>query len=159
MRVVVQCDVDRCDEQHPGWMSSSNGVANLIPAEPGNVRALKHGVWSERLREPRVKQIYDAVLSAAHVTELDAMGALQIARCEALIESCEEAIVGGGVMNAQAAADIMLRAIRRQMELLDRYGLTPKGRADWAAALGGDGLAAAIERRMVELQRTDPDDG
>jgi hypothetical protein len=109
-------------------VNTNGNTATLTPFETANVAAVKHGVWSERLREPRARELFEELMQAPHVTELDAVGAVQIARLEALIESCEDAVSRNGVMKARAAADIMLRAIRRQTELLDRYGLTPRGR-------------------------------
>jgi hypothetical protein len=60
---------------------SSNGLANLIPAEPGNTRAHKHGIWSSRLREPRAQELYDALMCAPHLVEsLDSIAVMELAR-------------------------------------------------------------------------------
>jgi hypothetical protein len=51
-------------------------------------------------------------------------------------------------MKARAASDLLLRAVRRQEALLGAYGLTPKGRAEWAQTLGKTSLADELRRRV-----------
>ena len=43
--------------------------------------------------------------------------------------------------------DLRLRAGRNLLEALDRFGMTPKGRATWARELAQGGLAAEIAAR------------
>lgn len=56
----------------------------LVPPPSGNLRAAKHGVYSEPLREPRAQEIFEAIMEAPHVSPLDAIGAAQIARRDAM---------------------------------------------------------------------------
>jgi hypothetical protein len=136
-------------------VSAPGHPATLVPAPAANTLAAKHGVWSERLREPRAQELYEAIMDAPHLTPLDAIAARQVARLEALIEACEDALASGVTGrggSVKAAADLMLRAIRRQTELLDRLGLTPSARAEWAARLAGGGLAAEIARRRADRE-------
>lgn len=90
-------------------------------------------------------------MEAPHVVPLDAIGAAQIARLEALIEAIDGEIASSGLTSGRkvkALADLELRAIRRQMELLDRYGLTPRGRAEFVRELvAGETIAEALRRR------------
>ena len=91
-------------------------------------------------------------MSAPHVTALDEIGAVGIGRLEALIETLDRVIADNGAVNARsgkvrALVDLRLRASRRLGEWLDRYGMTPKGRAEWARTLTDGGLAAEIARR------------
>jgi hypothetical protein len=102
--------------------------SNLTPFEPGNVAALKAGLWSARTLDARAEEIVESLLEAPHVLPLDAVAARNVARLEALIRSCEEAIERSGVAGARSAADLLLRAVRRQTELLDRFGANPRAR-------------------------------
>jgi len=45
----------------------------LAPAEPGNLLAAKHGVFSadRRALEPRAREIAERILEAPHTVELD----------------------------------------------------------------------------------------
>ena len=69
-----------------------------------------------------------------------------------LIETLDKVIAENGAVNARsgkvrALVDLRLRASRRLGEWLDRYGMTPKGRAEWARTLTDGGLVAEIARR------------
>jgi hypothetical protein len=137
-------------------MSRENGHANLVASHPGNVHAAKHGVYSPRLREPRAREIADEILEAPHVSGLDEIGAVEIGRLEALIETLDEAIASAGPVNARrgtvrAVVELRLRASKRLQEWLDRYGMTPKGRAEWAKDLGRRGLMETVAERLKEL--------
>jgi hypothetical protein len=137
-------------------VSNPNGYTpNLVPAHPGNQNRLVHGVYSERLREPRAQEIFEAIMAASHTVSLDAIAARNIARLEALIEGCHGEIERGGVSRGskvRALVDLELRAIRRQVELLDRFGLNPQARAEWASKLAGGSLADEVRRRLAELE-------
>ena len=143
-----------------GRVPRENGYANLVPSHPANINARKHGAYSSWLREPRAREIADAILEALHVSALDEIGALEISRLEALIETLDEAIGPAGPVNARrgtvrAVVELRLRASKRLQEWLDRYGMTPRGRADWAARLGAGGLAAEIARRRERPERAE----
>jgi hypothetical protein len=43
--------------RHHGRVSATNGRANLIAAHPGNVSAVKSGVYSARVLAPRAAEI------------------------------------------------------------------------------------------------------
>lgn len=49
---------------------------------------------------------------------------------------------------------MLLRASRRLVEWLDRYGATPKGRAEWARQLAeGESFAETLRRRREAAGR------
>jgi len=121
-----------------GAVPNPNGTPEtLVPAGPGNVRAAKHAVYSDRLREPRAQEVADVVLSAPWADEgLDAISALELGPILALIERNDEAIAERTLgQRTQKLVDQRLTASRRLTELLDRHGLTPHARADWTAKL------------------------
>jgi hypothetical protein len=69
-------------------------VANpstLTPFRRGNTAAAKHGIWSERLREPRARELYEALMDAPHIVDgLDSIIVMELARVQALIEVLSE---------------------------------------------------------------------
>jgi hypothetical protein len=129
-----------------------NGTpTNLVPSHPQNTSAAKHAVYSPRLREPRAREIAEHVLSAPWTCDLDAIGAAEIGRLLALIEALDDAIANAKAATLARLIDQRIRASRRLLDWLGRYGMTPHARAEWAASLGGDNLAAEIARRRAEL--------
>ena len=70
---------------------------SLRPVPMGNMLGAKHGVYSERLREPRAQEIFEAIMDAPHIVPLDAIAARNIGRLEALIEACHGEIERAGV--------------------------------------------------------------
>jgi hypothetical protein len=127
----------------------------LVAAHPGNANALRYGVFSERLRDPRAREIADAIMEQPHTTAVDELGAIEIGKLVALLEAVDSDIAERGVTkrngDLRAVVDLRLRASRRLAEWLDRYGLTPQGRAAWAATFAQGGLAGEISRRRAEL--------
>jgi len=60
---------------------NENGHAGtLTPVGEGNTLALRHAAYSPRLREPRARDIADALMQAGDMTELDLLVALEIGR-------------------------------------------------------------------------------
>jgi hypothetical protein len=74
---------------------------NLIASHPQNMNPLKHGVRSKHRRalEPRAQEIAEAILEAPHTVDLDEIGAVEIGRLEALIETIDQEIVKRGIVN------------------------------------------------------------
>jgi hypothetical protein len=46
---------------------------SLRPLPKGNTISAKHGVYSDRLREPRAQQIFEAIMEAPHTVPLDSI--------------------------------------------------------------------------------------
>jgi hypothetical protein len=130
----------------------------LVASHPGNTNRLRHGVWSadRKALEPRAREVAERVLSAPHTVELDEIGAVEIGRLEALIEAIDRDIAERGLTgkggNARSLVDLRLRASRRLVEWLDRYGLNPQSRAEWAAKLARPSMREEVERRMREIE-------
>jgi hypothetical protein len=53
-------------------VSTNNGHANIVPADPGNLRALKHGAWSDRALAPCIEEYRERLLALPHVAPVDA---------------------------------------------------------------------------------------
>ncbi len=134
-------------------MPNPNGTpANLVASHPANANAAKRGIWSPRLLEPRAQEIAAEIMAAPWASALDELAAVEIARICALIEAIDDEIASRGVTgrggDVRKMIEIRLKASGRLQTWLDRFGLTPKGRADFAAVLAsGESIADAIRRR------------
>ena len=132
-----------------GRRESQRHARDPRPAPTGNTIAVKHAVYSPRLREPRAREIAEVVLSAPWATDLDAISALELGRILALIERLDEAI-GDNLATARTRklVDQRLAASRRLTELLDRHGMTPEARAEFAAKLGRRSVWEQLRKEM-----------
>jgi hypothetical protein len=73
-------------------------------------------------------------MQADHITPLDAFTVAQVARTEALIEVIETELAKVSTRNGRRMkwlAELELRAINRQTELLRELGMTRRSRAGW----------------------------
>jgi hypothetical protein len=134
-----------------------NGNAEtLYPAHPGNVSAVKSGIYSRsgRILAPRAAEIADELMSAPHLSELDRTGAEEIAALISVIDAIDADLAKKGIGGRRSLLDMRLRASGRLERWLAAYGFTPQGRATWASTLAHGGLAAEIARRR---SRTDHD--
>ena len=135
-------------------MNRDGHPSTLVARHPGNTNRLQHGVFSadRRALEPRAREIAERVLEAPHTIELDEIGAAEIGRLQALIEAVDADIAARGLTgkrgDVRAIVDLRLRASRRLAEWLDRYGLNPHARAEWAQRMAS---AAEFKRRLAEI--------
>jgi len=107
------------------------------------------------MREPRAQEIADAIMAEPHTSPIDRIGASEIGRLEALIEALDAEIARHGVVSRRGVVSnlltIRMRASGQLAAWLDRYGATPKGRAEWARQLAeAESLGSAIRRRREE---------
>jgi hypothetical protein len=139
-------------------MNEHGHPQTLVASHPGNQNRLRHGVWSadRKALEPRAREIAERILDAPHVGEVDEIGAVEIGRLEALIEAIDADIAERGLTgkggNVRSIVDLRLRASRRLVEWLDRYGLNPQARAEWAAKLARPSIAERVEARLREIE-------
>jgi hypothetical protein len=160
--MMLQIRGATCSRRRPARQGATKGAtdvanpggnpASLVP-QRGNTHNARHGAYSPRLREGKARAVADAIMDAPHTVDLDEYGALEIGRLVALCDALDVALGQRGVTDAQGRVsdlvDARLRASRRLAEWLDRYGMTPKGRAEWARQLAEGGLAAEIARRRA----------
>ena len=132
---------------------------NLVAVQPGNQNRLRHGIYSEQgALDPRTAQVAEAILAEPHTVPLDEIGAVAIGRTVALLDAITADLEERGLTRkngeARSMIDKHLSATRRLAELLDSYGMTPKGRAEWARQLAeGESLAQTIRRKREEAER------
>jgi len=136
-------------------MNETGTPENLVASHPGNANAVRHGVYSRagRALSPRAAAITDAILASPHLGPLDDLGAAEIGRLTALIEAMDADLSASGLIrrgDARTMVKLRLQASRRLQEWLDRYAMTPRGRAEFLHSLSGGALAAEIARRRGE---------
>ena len=136
-------------------MNQDGTPETLVASHPGNVHAATHGIYSRagRVLSGRASEIADGILAAPHVGGMDEFGAAEIGRLVALIEAMDAELDANGLTrrgDVRSLVKLRLQASRRLEEWLDRYALTPRGRADWARALAAGSLGAEIARRRAE---------
>jgi hypothetical protein len=128
-------------------MKNPGHPATLVASHPENTSAVKYGVYSSRVREPRAREIAEAVMRAPWASDLDELGALELGRLEALVEALDSAIAATHSAPRRDYVALRLRATKELREWYQQYGMTPHARAHWAATLGSGGLAGEIRRR------------
>ena len=141
----------------------SQGHADtLVASHPDNQHALLSGVYSRtgKALEPRVQELAAAIMAEPHTAAIDELGAVEIAKLTAFIEAIDADVAERGLSRKngepRGVLDLRLRASRRLAEWLDRYGMSPKARADWARALAeGESYAATVRRKRQEAERAD----
>lgn len=139
-------------------MNPDGHPQTLEASHPGNASNLRHGAYSPRLREPRAREVAEAIMAEPHTAPIDTLGAVEIGRLEALIEALDDAIADVSLTTRstriERLVEMRLRASRRLAEWLDRYGATPKGRAEWARQLAeGESFAETLRRRREAAGR------
>ena len=115
-------------------MNENGHPETLVPSHPANLNAVRHGVYSSagRALSPRAGEIADAIMASPRFSPMDELGAAEIARLTALIEAMDADIAAAGLTrrgDARTMVKLRLQASRRLQEWLDRYAMTPRGRA------------------------------
>src|ERR1051326_2924007 len=105
-------------------MNATGTPANLIASHPGNLNAIKSGVFSRsgRVLAPRAQEIAEVLLAAPHIKGIDAIGAEEIGSLVALLEALDTDITNRGVSTrsgeARTVVKLRLQASRRLQEWL-----------------------------------------
>ena len=137
-------------------MNTTGTPENLIASHPGNTNAERHGVYARsggRALSPRAAAIADAILASPQIGTVDDLGVAEIARLVDLIERMDADLAECGLTrrgDARAMVKLRLQASRRLQDWLDRFAMTPRGRAEFVQSLSGGALAAEIARRRGE---------
>jgi hypothetical protein len=129
--------------------------ATLVARHDGNTNRLVHGLYSTREHlTPRGQHVATWLAGLPHVTEADQLAAQEVGALTSILERIDAALADGRVESRRGEARALLDLRRRySTELgrwLDRFGATPRGRAEWARQLAEGGLAAEIARRRNE---------
>jgi hypothetical protein len=131
--------------------------ASLEPYRAGNTHSLRHGVYSQRVQEPRAREVAEAILAADHTVPLDEYGALEIGRLVALIDALDAALTRGGVIGrhdkVRSVVDLRLRASRRLAECEHVLPCGEGGGQACGSAVGATAHAEAHLRYAAVPQR------
>jgi hypothetical protein len=121
---------------------------NLVAAHPGNLNALRHGIYSSRVLAPRAREIADQLMGLPHVRPLDALAADEIGSIVARVEAIDRDLDERGQVGRGGARSLLEHRVRLSRELrawLKEFGGTPKSRADFANRLASsESMAEAI---------------
>lgn len=136
------------------WVVNSKGhPESLVPAQPGNQNAIRHGLFSSRTMSPRAQELEDALMSASHTVELDRIAAAEIASLLVLAERMDADIERRGLLNKagepRTLIELRIRISGRIERWLSQFGATPASRVDWVGKLSaGSDLVATLRREM-----------
>jgi hypothetical protein len=128
-------------------------TSDAHPERRGAGRPPIHGAQSRRVQVERARELAEWVLTMPHVTDLDWPAAAEIGRLLAMAEALDADLASRGVTTGsgavRGAATLRLSVSKTIMSWCQALGMTPRARAEIAAALGQSGLASEIARRRA----------
>jgi hypothetical protein len=130
----------------------------LRASQPGNLNAVKSGVYSQPARSDREQEIKYALLVAPFAVPLDEFAAMEIAGLIAIIEAADRDLNERGLVDhlgkPRGLLDYRIRLSGRLERWLRQFGATPQARAELAAQLGQSGaMRALLEVDVAEGER------
>jgi hypothetical protein len=130
----------------------------LRASQPGNLNALRSGVYSQRARAEREQEIKRALLAAPFAVPLDEFAATEVACLIAIVEAADRDLNERGLVDhlgkPRALLDYRIRLSGRLERWLRQFGATPQARAELAAQLGQSGaMQALLEADVAEGER------
>jgi hypothetical protein len=130
----------------------------LRASQPGNLNAVKSGVYSQPARSDREQEIKCALLVAPFAVPLDEFAAMEIAGLMAIIEAADRDLSERGLVDhlgkPRGLLDYRIRLSGRLERWLRQFGATPQARAELAAQLGQSGaMRALLEVDVAEGER------
>jgi hypothetical protein len=148
-------------------MNRNGNPGSLVASHPGNTNAVKHGVHSLRLIEPRAAEIVAQLTQSFDFSVAQRVAVEQVARCSAILEALDRDLDEHGLIDKRGEPRYLLNhrsRISRQLDLwlskiapsIERQTADAKtasnpGRSDYIAelqriALGQDTTASARDR-------------
>jgi hypothetical protein len=129
-------------------------MAERAMTEPHGVgRPPIHGAHSRKVQTGRAKEVAEWVLTMPHTSEMDWAAASEIGRLFAMAEALDSDLASRGVTTGsgavRGAATLRLNVSKSILVWCNALGMTPRSRAEIAAALGQTGLAGEIARRRT----------
>jgi hypothetical protein len=122
--------------------------ANLVPAHPQNVNAVRSGIYSRtgRVLAPRAEEIAERLMELPHASSIDSVAAEEIgtivATLEAIDKDLRERPARG--LGRKTLLENKARLGRELRTWLAAFGALPSARADWAAKLSRPSLADVL---------------
>ena len=137
-------------------MPNPNGTpSSLVPAEPGNLRALRHGLWSERSLADEIEAEREALLALPWVKQPDRLLVDEVARLRARIAAVDRDLDERGHFGRNGARSLLDHRTRLNgalLRTLAALGATPAERSKWAARLAQPTFAERVEQAMREIE-------
>jgi hypothetical protein len=137
-------------------MPNPNGTpSSLVPAEPGNLRAVRHGFYSDRALAPEIEAEREALLALPWVKEPDRLLVDEVARLRARIAAVDADLDARGHFGRNGARSLLDHRTKLNgalLRTLAALGATPAERAKWAQRLGQPSFAERVEQAMREIE-------
>jgi hypothetical protein len=102
---------------------NKNGTeANLVPAHPGNMNALKHGVHSERVIDALAAKIEDELFGELKLSPYEQIAAFEVARLLAILQLVDLALDQCGILDRRGQPIYLLALRARFTKELRAWG-------------------------------------
>jgi len=138
-------------------MNPRGHKATLVPQHHGNTNAVRHGVFSSRVLEPRAREIADSLMAAAHTSPLDQLAAEEIGSLVALIEAADRDLAERGLTRkgeARSLLELRIRLSGRLERWLKEFGGTPASRLAWVDSLSrAEAVSTAVRDEVAQGMR------
>lgn len=138
-------------------MNHGGNPATLVASHPQNRSREVHGLYSTR-REltPEVREIADSLMALPHVASSDYVAAIEIGKLVLLSDRIDQALADAHVENRRgqlrSLVDQRRKMTRELREWYAAFGLTPLGRAEWAAKLARPSFGEIVGRKLREIE-------
>ena len=136
-------------------MNANGTPSSLVPAEPGNLRAARHGLYSDRVIADEIEAERDALLALPWVKEPDALLVDEVARLRARIAAVDADIDKRGHFGKSGARSLLDHRTKLNgalLRTLAALGATPSERAKWAQRLAQRPFSERVEEAMREIE-------
>lgn len=138
-------------------MNPEGHRASLIPQQPGNTNAVRHGVFSPRTLEPRAREVAEGLMAAGHSSPFDLLAAEEIGALIALIEAADRDLAKKGLTKkgeARSLLELRIRLSGRLERWLREFGATPASRLAWVDSLSrADAVSSAVRDEVAHGMR------
>ena len=138
-------------------MNPAGHQESLLPQQPRNSNAVRHGVFSPRTLEPRAREIAEGLMASNHTAPLDQLAAEEIGALVALIEAADRDLAKRGLTRkgeTRSLVDLRLRASGRLERWLKEFGATPASRLAWVDSLSrAEAVSTAVRDEVAEGRR------
>jgi hypothetical protein len=102
-------------------MNTKGHPRTLVPAHPGNTNAVRYGVYSNRMIEPRAAEIEEELLTRFEFTVTQRIAVHEVARCMAILEAVDHDLDERGLVDRKGEARTLLDHRARISRRLDDW--------------------------------------
>jgi hypothetical protein len=134
-------------------MNKNGNPATLVPAHPGNTNAVRYGVHSPRLIEPRASEIEEELIRLFEFTATQRISLHQVARCMAILDAIDLDLDERGIVDRGGKARSILNYRARISRQLDHWLAKISPAIDRQTAHNSEGRQIGRSDYVRELQR------